>query len=40
VVPLDFLGTLAVERHGKKIGQMSPEELDWLVEGLNEIVGA
>jgi mRNA interferase MazF len=32
--------TLAVERVGKKVGRVSPEELDRLIEGLNEIVGA
>jgi len=31
--------TLAVERIGKKIGCVTPEELDRLVEGLNEILG-
>ena len=32
--------TLDAERIGKKIGKVSPEELDRLVEGLNEIIGA
>jgi mRNA interferase MazF len=31
---------LAVERLGRKIGRMSVEEMDTLVEGLNEIIGA
>src|SRR3954471_21984310 len=31
---------LSVERLGKKIGRVSPEELDRLIEGLNEILGA
>lgn len=30
--------TLAVERLGQKIAHLSPETLDQLVEGLNEIV--
>jgi mRNA interferase MazF len=32
--------TLSVERLGKRIGQVSAEELDRLLEGLNEILGA
>ena len=32
--------TLSVERLGKKIGKVSPEELDIIIEGLNEILGA
>jgi mRNA interferase MazF len=32
--------TLSVERIGKRIGRVSPEDLDQLIEGLNEIVGA
>lgn len=31
--------TLSVERIGKKIAEASPEELTWVIEGLNEIVG-
>jgi mRNA interferase MazF len=31
--------TLSVERIGKKIGRVTPEELDRLLEGLNEIIG-
>jgi mRNA interferase MazF len=31
--------TLSVQRIGRKIGRLSPEELDRLVEGLYEIVG-
>lgn len=31
--------TLAVERIGKKIGRISPEELAQIIEGLNEIIG-
>jgi hypothetical protein len=28
-----------VQRLGKRIGQISPEELDTIIEGLNEIIG-
>lgn len=31
--------TLSVERLGKKLGRVAPEELDRIVEGLNEIIG-
>jgi mRNA interferase MazF len=31
--------TLSVQRIGKKIGRIAPEELDRLIEGLNEIIG-
>jgi mRNA interferase MazF len=31
--------TLSVERLGKKLGQIAPEELERIVEGLNEIIG-
>ena len=30
--------TLSVDRIGKKLGRVTPEDLDRLVEGLNEIV--
>jgi mRNA interferase MazF len=32
--------TLSVQRIGKKLGIVSPEELDQAIEGLNEIVGS
>ncbi len=32
--------TLSVERLGKRIGSASPEELEQVVEGLDEIVGS
>ncbi len=32
--------TLSVERLGRKIGSASPEELEQVVEGLDEIVGS
>ena len=31
--------TLSVERVGKKLGRVAPEELERIVEGLNEIIG-
>jgi mRNA interferase MazF len=39
-VKISQVRTLSVKRLGKKIGQVAPEELDRLIEGLNEIVGA
>src|SRR6516164_7154857 len=39
-VKISQIRTLSVERIGKKIGRVSPEELDRLIEGLNEIFGA
>ncbi len=39
-VKISQLRTLSVQRLGKKLGQVSPEELHRLIEGLNEIVGA
>ena len=38
-VKIGQVRTLSVERLGKKIGSASPEELDQIIEGLNEIVG-
>src|SRR5258708_4229201 len=38
-VKISQVRTLSVQRLGKKIGRISPEELARLVEGLNEIVG-
>ena len=32
--------TLSVQRIGKKLGTVPPEELDQAIEGLNEIVGS
>jgi mRNA interferase MazF len=32
--------TLSVERLGRRIARLSPEELDHIIEGLNEIVSA
>ncbi len=39
-VKISQIRTLSVQRLGAKIGQVSAEELDQLIEGLNEIVGA
>ena len=38
-VKIGQIRTLSVERIGKKVGRLSPEELEQLLEGLNEIVG-
>jgi mRNA interferase MazF len=37
-VKISQIRTLSVERLGRKLGRLSPETLDQLVEGLNEIV--
>ena len=37
-VKISQIRTLSAERLGKKIGRLSPEMLDTLVEGLNEII--
>jgi len=39
-VKISQIRTLAVERIGKRMGKASPEELDQVIEGLNEIIGA
>ena len=38
-VKISQVRTLSVERIGKRITRLTPEELDRLIEGLNEIVG-
>lgn len=38
-VKISQIRTLSVDRIGKKIGSVSPEELASVVEGLNEIIG-
>ena len=38
-VKMSQIRTLSVERIGKKIGRISPEELVRVIEGLNEIIG-
>ena len=37
-VKISQIRTLSTRRLGRKIGRVSPEELDRLVEGLNEII--
>lgn len=39
-VKISQIRTLSVERIGKKIGRVKTEELDIIIEGLNEILGA
>ena len=39
-VKISQIRTLAVGRIGKRMGKASPEELDQVLEGLNEIIGA
>jgi mRNA interferase MazF len=39
-VKISQIRTLSVERIGKSIGRASPEELDNVIEGLHEIIGA
>ncbi len=38
-VKISQIRTLSVERIGKKIAEASPEEMEQVVEGLNEIIG-
>jgi mRNA interferase MazF len=38
-VKISQIRTLAVERIGRKIGAVSPEELSQVIEGINEIIG-
>lgn len=39
-VKISQIRTLSVDRIGKIIGKASPEEMDQVIEGLNEIIGA
>ena len=39
-VKISQIRTLSIERIGKKLGDISPEELDQIIEGLNEIISA
>jgi mRNA interferase MazF len=39
-VKISQIRTLSAERLGKKIGRVKTEELDIIIEGLNEILGA
>ena len=38
-VKISQIRTLSVDRLGKRLGRVTPEELNRLVDGLNEIVG-
>jgi mRNA interferase MazF len=38
-VKISQIRTLSTERLSSKLGQVSPEELDQIIDGLNEIVG-
>ncbi len=38
-VKISQIRTLSVERIGKTLGRISPEELDQAIDGLNEIIG-
>lgn len=39
-VKISQVRTLSVERLGKKLGQITPEEVDQIIQGLNEIVAS
>jgi len=39
-VKISQIRTLSTERIGKRIGRASPEELDQVIQGLNEIIGS
>lgn len=39
-VKISQIRTLSVQRLGQRLGRVSPEELEQLIEGLNEILGA
>ncbi|MFZ0710786.1 MAG: type II toxin-antitoxin system PemK/MazF family toxin [Terrimicrobiaceae bacterium] len=39
-VKISQIRTLSVKRFGKKLGRISVEELDQVIEGLNDIIGA
>jgi mRNA interferase MazF len=38
-IKISQIRTLSVERIGKRLGRVTPEELAQVVEGLNEIIG-
>jgi mRNA interferase MazF len=38
-VKISQIRTLSIDRLGKKIGKVKPEELDIIIEGLKEILG-
>ena len=39
-VKISQIRTLSIQRIGKKITRISPEELEQIIEGLNEIIGS
>ena len=39
-VKISQIRTLSVQRLGKKVGRVTQDELDQIIEGLNEIIGA
>lgn len=39
-VKISQIRTLSVQRLRKKIGRVTPDELDQIIEGLNEIIGS
>ena len=39
-VKITQIRTLSVERLGRKLGRIAPEELDRIIEGLNEIIAS
>jgi mRNA interferase MazF len=39
-VKISQIRTLSIERVGKRIGAATPEQLDQVIEGLNEIIGS
>ena len=39
-VKISQIRTLSVERVGKKLGMATPEEIEQVIEGLNEIIGS
>jgi mRNA interferase MazF len=39
-VKISQIRTLSVERIGKTLGKVSPEELSQIIDGLNEIIGS
>ena len=39
-VKISQIRTLSIQRVGKRIGAATPEQLDQVVEGLNEIIGS
>jgi mRNA interferase MazF len=38
-VKISQIRTLSIERLGRKVGKVSPEEFERVIEGLNEIIG-